>query len=188
MYWHLIPFIHAVLFGLSAVVLRTFIVGRNPVAFVGGDSARDFASFCFFICLPAIDAGLVGWYAVTLDPGPLLMGVETLRWLGVALLVLASSWVIYAQAFMGSNWSMGVVNDSELVVKGPFAISRHPIYLGIRMTMTGQLLVISSWPALALWLVNELLVQIQVRFEEEVMLDRFGDRYREYCTRVRRWI
>ncbi len=54
--------------------------------------------------------------------------------------------------------------------------------------MTGQFLVIGSWPSFALSAASELLVQIQVRFEEEAMLARFGDRYLAYCERVRRWL
>ncbi|WP_241023858.1 isoprenylcysteine carboxylmethyltransferase family protein [Burkholderia sp. Ac-20365] len=98
--------------------------------------------------------------------------------------------VVISQTAMGSAWRMGVDSrtPTELITTGPFALSRNPIYLGIRVTMLGQLLVVGSWPLLAIWCMSELLVQIQVRFEEEHMFRLHAQRYAEYCARVRRWL
>jgi protein-S-isoprenylcysteine O-methyltransferase Ste14 len=99
-------------------------------------------------------------------------------------------WVVHSQAAMGTAWKMGVADDgtAQLCTEGVFAYSRHPVYLGIRLTMLSQLLVIGSWPMLALWVVSELLVQLQARFEEEAMQIRYGDRYLDYRKKVRRWL
>jgi protein-S-isoprenylcysteine O-methyltransferase Ste14 len=188
MFWQLFPLAHAVAFGLVAVVLRAWLVGRSPFTFWGGNTPRDFVARCFYFWVPLADAAFLIYYAATGTAGPLLLHAGALRWLGLVLMVVAPVWVVYAQAAMGSSWALGVIERGELVTGGPFAVSRHPIYLGVRVTMTGQFLVIGSWPSFALWAASELLVQTQVRFEEEAMLARFGDKYRDYCARVRRWL
>ena len=106
------------------------------------------------------------------------------------LLAAALVWVVLAQGAMGKSWKMGVDDaaDGELCTSGLFAYSRHPVYTGIRVTMFAQLLVIGSWPALCLWVVSELLVQLQARFEEEAMQAAHGALYEHYCVRVRRWL
>ena len=78
---------------------------------------------------------------------------------------------------------------SALVTGGIFAISRNPIYLG-------DLLILCGW---LLWLGNPLgllvaasfvlwLTLLQIRHEEAALVARFGDDYRTYCRRVRRWL
>jgi protein-S-isoprenylcysteine O-methyltransferase Ste14 len=188
MFWQYFPLAHAIVFGLATVVLRAWLVGRSPFTFWGGNTPRDFAARWFYFWVPMADAAFLVWYAVTGNPGPPLLQSEALRWTGVVLMLVAPAWIVYSQAAMGSSWALGVIEKGELVTQGPFAVSRHPIYLGVRVTMTGQFLVIGSWPSFALWAASELLVQIQVRFEEEAMFARFGERYREYCGRVRRWL
>lgn len=196
--WSLVPLIHALAFGLAAVVLRLAVAwrrsGTSPLAFGSSDGARDFTARCFYVVLPLVDLAFVVWYAFGGDPGPALWpawsDADALRWSGTALLVAALAWVVLAQASMGSDWKMGVDerHAGGLLTTGLFAHSRHPVYTGIRATLFAQLLVIGSWPALCLWVVAELLVQVQARFEEDAMAARHGDRYRAYCARVRRWL
>jgi protein-S-isoprenylcysteine O-methyltransferase Ste14 len=192
--WSLVPLIHACAFGLLAVVMRLAVsyrrTGALPLFLGKTDSPRDFAARCFYVWFPCADLAFVVHYALTGNPGPGLWDAEAARWTGTALMALALAWVLAAQAAMGGDWRMGVdeSHDGHLLTSGLFAHSRHPVYTGIRMTLGGQLLVIGSWPALCLWLLSELLVQLQARFEEEAMKARHGERYMEYCAAVRRWL
>ncbi|TCG10071.1 hypothetical protein BZM27_01055 [Paraburkholderia steynii] len=166
-FWRFLPLVHAGVFGATAVAGRMLIARTNrhdAVSFSRGDSAHDFVA---------------RWF-----------DQEWTRWIGVACMVVALIWVICAQATMGTAWRMGVDTRTrtELITTGPFALSRNPIYLGIRATILGQLLVVGTWPVLMIWVMSELLVQIQVRFEEEHMFRLHAQRYADYCSRVRRWI
>ena len=78
---------------------------------------------------------------------------------------------------------------SHLITTGLYGFSRNPIYLA-------DLLVLIAW---AIWLGNifniALLVvfivyinRFQIAPEERALGTLFGDAYREYCSRVRRWI
>jgi protein-S-isoprenylcysteine O-methyltransferase Ste14 len=198
MSWSLVPLLHAIVFGGVAGAARLVLVwrrlGMSPLALGAGDSARDFTARCFYAWLPSADFCYLLLEAIAGLPGPSLWegmaGVEAVRVAGTVLLVAGLAWVAYAQAAMGSDWRMGVDDSARgrLCTHGPFARSRHPVYLGIRVTMLGQLLVIGTWPALCLWAAEELLVQIQARFEEDAMAARFGSAYQAYRASVRRWL
>jgi protein-S-isoprenylcysteine O-methyltransferase Ste14 len=76
-----------------------------------------------------------------------------------------------------------------LVSDGLFRCSRNPMYLGLVLALVGAALLLSSplallaAPAYGWW--------VQWRFiarEERLLEERFGDAYRAYCRRVRRWV
>lgn len=197
-FWPLVLVTHACTFGIIAVALRLVVTFRRTgtlaLSFGRSDSARDFTARCFYVWLPLADFAGILFYAHTNNPGPLIWhgagSANAIRWIGAALLGMSLVWICLAQSAMGSHWKMGVDDrdDGELLTAGVFAGSRHPVYLGIRVMLFAQLLVIESWPALCLWLISEILVQLQARFEEQAMLARHGAAYEAYCASVRRWL
>lgn len=197
-FWSLTLLIHACAFGLVAVLLRLVVTFRRtgtvPLSFGSSDSARDFTARCFYLWLPFVDFAGILFYAYADNSGPLVWNgsgsADALRWVGAALLGISLGWICLAQSAMGSDWKMGVDDrhDGALLTAGVFARSRHPVYMGIRVMLFAQLLVIESWPALCLWLISEVLVQLQARFEEQAMFVRYGARYEAYCAAVRRWL
>ena len=80
-------------------------------------------------------------------------------------------------------------NASALVESGPFAVSRHPMYLGLVALSLGVTLVAG---ALAnLWISVAFAIRLHHAYvvpEERFLRDRFGGVYDEYAKRVPRWI
>jgi protein-S-isoprenylcysteine O-methyltransferase Ste14 len=80
-------------------------------------------------------------------------------------------------------------SHSALVTRGPFRFSRNPMYLGALVVAIGAALVAGTW---LMWLVPVVLFLLDnfaiIPFEERSMERTFGDEYREYAARVRRWI
>lgn len=78
---------------------------------------------------------------------------------------------------------------TALIETGPFAVSRHPMYLGMVLILAGIALALGT---LSPWLVIPIFVwQISVRFiavEERKLEAAFGVRYLEYKAKVRRWL
>jgi protein-S-isoprenylcysteine O-methyltransferase Ste14 len=76
-----------------------------------------------------------------------------------------------------------------LVAAGPFRITRNPMYLGIFVIGLGAALVAGTWP---MWLVPVLLFTLDnfviIPFEERSMERAFGEAFRAYKARVRRWL
>jgi protein-S-isoprenylcysteine O-methyltransferase Ste14 len=77
----------------------------------------------------------------------------------------------------------------RLVVSGPYRFSRNPDYLGQALLAAGLALILAApWALLAL-VPALLLVRYGVIAREERYLERrFGDEYRQFRRRVRRWL
>lgn len=78
---------------------------------------------------------------------------------------------------------------TTLVVRGPYRYSRNPIYAGLLLICLGTALGVGQlWPILFLPLVMASLRGLAIDQEEAHLREKFGDQYREYCRRVRRWL
>ncbi|MFK7887205.1 MAG: isoprenylcysteine carboxylmethyltransferase family protein [Gammaproteobacteria bacterium] len=77
----------------------------------------------------------------------------------------------------------------SLVVTGFFRYSRNPMYLGMLLILTGWAVWLGQPLNLLLlvWFVLSINT-LQIRPEELALEAKFGDDYRAYCARVRRWI
>ena len=78
---------------------------------------------------------------------------------------------------------------SALCTGGPFRFSRNPIYVGDWSILAGVSLVLQTlWPLLFAPLIWVLLRYGVIRHEEAHLEAKFGEAYRNYRARVRRWL
>jgi len=79
--------------------------------------------------------------------------------------------------------------STALVTTGIYRYSRNPIYLGMALIYVGLSLFADSILALA-WLPLALIIMYNgvIRREERYLESKFGQEYRAYKRRVRRWI
>ena len=78
---------------------------------------------------------------------------------------------------------------SSLLQSGPFRFSRNPIYLADTFVYCGVGLLLNSvWPWLLLPLLIVCMQRTVIIHEEHLLLRLFGDHYRLYRQRVRRWL
>lgn len=167
--------------------------GVNPVVFKGSDDAHDFIGRIFKL-LFAIIVGVVCVYSFRPSVYLYLMPIDWLeyswlRWMGVSFLLLSLVWTVVAQAEMGESWRIGIdqTHRTNLVQSGVFSLSRNPIFLGMMVTLFGLFLVIPNALTLLTLALGVVLIQIQVRLEEEFLAKSHGDEYTEYRRRIRRW-
>jgi protein-S-isoprenylcysteine O-methyltransferase Ste14 len=111
--------------------------------------------------------------------------------LGLVLIAGGAALVITAaQYFRRAGTSVPTWRPTTaLVPTGPYRFTRNPIYIGLSAIYLGiAALAGSLW--IALLVVPALLVlHFGVVLREEAYLERrFGEEYRAYRTRVRRWI
>ncbi len=106
--------------------------------------------------------------------------------LGIALLLPAALFTLWARFALGKMWSSmpQAKVGHELRTDGPYGVTRHPIYTGILGMVIGSLLVggIGPWSVLAV--AGALIVLLKIPSEEKLMITTFGDEYRQYQRRV----
>jgi protein-S-isoprenylcysteine O-methyltransferase Ste14 len=138
--------------------------------------------------------GLVIGYALNwLWPVPILPGDAdpivrivggALALAGIALMLLAVA------AFRRAGTSPNpTVATSALTFDGPYRFTRNPMYLGMALLLAGLAGIGNAlWPLLAVVPVVAI-IQTQVIAREERYLEtKFGEAYRAYRSRVRRWL
>lgn len=179
-------------------VWRSYLVWRrtgvNPVVLSREDDAEGVIARFFRLSMLLL-VGVVCLYAVSEQAYNL---VAPIRWLerplgqglGVVLLAASLVWTAVAQAQMGASWRIGIDADkeTELVERGLFARSRNPIFLGMRVGLLGFFFLLPNAVTLLTLVLGEVLIQLQVRLEENYLTKAKGDAYRAYCRRVRRWL
>jgi protein-S-isoprenylcysteine O-methyltransferase Ste14 len=97
-------------------------------------------------------------------------------------------WCIMTFAFVGQGTPAPFDPPRRLLVGGPYAAVRNPMYIGAGLALLGASLFYQSVPLLgyaaAFFLVTHLFV---VFYEEPTLRRTFGTDYESYCHRVRRW-
>lgn len=167
--------------------------GISPLVFANDDSTFAHVAL-WFKALIASTFALVSALAIGIDPaifGRLLwLELPVARWLGIAALVLSLPIIALAQVQMGRSWRIGIDQQREtaLVTSGIFTRSRNPIFLGMRINLFGLFLLVPTGATLAVWMLGELLMAVQVRLEEAHLRAMAGSAYDAYCRTVRRWI
>ena len=125
--------------------------------------------------------------AVVIILGP--SGWRTPTWWAGLLMVAGLGGLLWALRYnRPSNFRLSPQPqaDGELVTAGPYAWTRHPMYVALLLMTAGVCGVRESWVAVLAWLALALVLDQKAKLEETLLLDAFPD-YEDYCRRVRRW-
>jgi protein-S-isoprenylcysteine O-methyltransferase Ste14 len=113
----------------------------------------------------------------------------SLAWLGSFLAIAALGVFHLTHRALGRNWSVSldVRENHELVTEGIYRRVRHPMYSAFWLWAIAQALLLPNWIAGFAGLVGfGILFFGRVAREERMMLQTFGDSYREYMARTGR--
>ncbi|HEY7639272.1 MAG TPA: isoprenylcysteine carboxylmethyltransferase family protein [Steroidobacteraceae bacterium] len=112
-------------------------------------------------------------------------------WLGlVPLLVGIVITATAARAFSRAGTPIRPFERStKLVTGGLYRYTRNPMYVGLTLILIGTWLLLGTASALLpiaifIWIIQEGFIRGEERFLDEI----FGEEYRGYKSRVRRWI
>ena len=149
-------------------------------------------SLVFFIIAPGTILGLIPWSLTHWHIGPPFLGIEVLRWVGVALIVLGllpllSSFARFAWNGLGTP--APIAPPTRLVVTGFYRHVRNPIYVALLVILLGEALLfgaerVAVWGVL-FWMFTFAVVVI---VEEPALRQQFGTEYETYCRNVPRWL
>jgi protein-S-isoprenylcysteine O-methyltransferase Ste14 len=109
-------------------------------------------------------------------------------WILLAVFAVWNGWSLVAMARHGTGLLPGEPSTT-ILDRGPFAVSRNPLYVGLLAASAGVAMLAGSlWAVLALPLEWALLRWGAVLPEERYLAAKFGETYDDYRSRVRRWV
>jgi len=160
----------------------------------GSPAMSDTADTAQVIIRPPIAWALTVIAGLALNwlmPLPFLPAAVPARWVGGVVFVLALvllAWAISTITRSGSNVPTNRP-ATTIVQSGPYRFTRNPIYFGMMLGLVGLALALDNLWLLAMLVPFALVIRFGVVAREEAYLERkFGDVYRRYRSRVRRWL
>jgi len=78
------------------------------------------------------------------------------------------------------------INTTRVVDTGIFSLLRHPQYLGYMLLNIGIILIVQNWMVAIAGILSAIFLYLGMKEEEHLLIEIFGDKYREYMTKVAR--
>jgi protein-S-isoprenylcysteine O-methyltransferase Ste14 len=192
-----LPVYFIVYFGV-AFVLKSVVVakrtGKNPLVLPKDDSAYGLIGLYFKLILIAIFVYVLAyalfpaWYDIFLPISQL--DRQAIKYAGFAVLFISLVWTVIAQGHMKDSWRIGIdtSNNTELITGGLFSVSRNPVFFGMILSLAGLFLATPNALTILFLILGYVLIQMQIRLEEEFLSKEHGQEYSDYKQKVRRLI
>jgi protein-S-isoprenylcysteine O-methyltransferase Ste14 len=162
---------------------------RQKMGRTTGKVGQLLRSSLFYFLASTFFFGLayVGWI-----PLPWKISPQTRVWMlgcGALLYFPGMAFLLWARLTLGKYYFVSTVAgaqlfaDHQLVTTGPYAIVRHPMYVGLALAAWGALLIYFTWTTVYFACFAPLLAFRAYR-EEHALAAEFGEQWQAYCKRV----
>jgi len=114
-----------------------------------------------------------------------------LGWIGTVVFAMALFLLWRSHADLGRNWSatLQIRREHSLITDGIYRHIRHPMYAAHLLWAIAQGLLLENWLAgWAFLVISVPFYLLRVPKEEKMMLEQFGQEYRQYISRTGRII
>jgi protein-S-isoprenylcysteine O-methyltransferase Ste14 len=173
---------------LSILVLVALVLFRAGLLRSSGVTALKFGALdkSDFLILPFA----LGYFYLIFERAWHPADTPWEAWVGVALCAAALLLMVLSLFSFGRSFRVGidVEGPGALVTSGIFGISRNPMYVAFALLLLGEFLIQPSVVFLAYLLGGLWLFHRQVLREEGYLSEHYGEAYRRYTERVRRYI
>ena len=193
----ILPIYFIIYFGV-AFVLKSVVVakriGKNPLVLPKDNSAYGLIGLYFKLTLIAMFIYVLAYAFFPTWHDNFLPIVQfnnqTVKYIGLTLLFISLVWTVIAKGHMKNSWRIGIDTDTktELVTSGLFSVSRNPIFFGMILSLVGLFFTTPNTLTLIFLILGYVLIQIQIRLEEEFLTKEHGQAYIGYKQKVRRLI
>ena len=178
-------FMAAVLGGMARALRRS----RGRASGLGAHALRW--PVYVLIGVPFFMLAVLLWRPLPLILSPALSAVALA--LGVLLYFPGLALAVWGRLALGEMYNVSMAVGAQLfaghrlIISGPYALVRHPMYAGIILASWGSLLIYRTWTC-AVLAVMFLGLAVRARREEQVLAAEFGPEWEAYRQRVPGWI
>ncbi len=188
--------LYLVMYMIVAFVLPSYRTyrqtGINPITFGKTGNAHDYIGVVMKVLIALLFVAVfifsisdkIYQYLV-----PISYLVKDLFFIiGLILIHISLLWISIAQYQMSNSWRIGIdeYNKTELITKGLFSYTRNPIFLGMIISVTGIFFILPNALTFFLMLSTYIVIQIQIRLEEEFLERQHGKQYLIYKKTTKR--
>ena len=180
------------LFAYSTLALVLYGVWRGTQRKAGRTTGRTghfLRSFWFYLVSAGLffSIGYFGW-----KPLPWVLPPSARFWMvivGALLYFPGMAFTLWGRLALGKNYFVStgfgaqLFEDHQLITSGPFAIVRHPMYVGLILAAMGAVAIYMTWTTLYFALFAPLTL-VRAKREEHALAEEFGEQWRDYCKRV----
>lgn len=161
---------------------------------IGGKMNRDFIGYFLGLFIFIIAIPFIMYYVSNAN----LTEITLFQWFLLIILSITgiglSIWSIIYMKNVGRGNPFDAFNHevaprtSSLMTDGPYGICRNPMLLGVFIYHFGILIVLLSFSSLLVFLIEIIIMNIQVKKEEQRLKRDFGNDYEEYVNNTRRFL
>lgn len=111
------------------------------------------------------------------------------NYIAAILLFIALLFTVISIFNLGKSTRLGIPsNDTELKTNGIYKISRNPMYVGFNLITITSMIYSFNWIVLLLGVYSLITYHLIIKGEEDFMINRFGNDYKIYQSKVRRYL
>jgi protein-S-isoprenylcysteine O-methyltransferase Ste14 len=159
---------------------------KKAVEREGGRGTLIVRVVAFFALMAFLVMYIIGMKWIDLFSFPL---PNWLRWAGFGLGLFSVAFWTWTQVTLDTQWSaqLQLTRDHHLVTTGPYARIRHPLYLAMFGWAAALGLLTANWIFVAVALLSIAGTIARVPKEEQMMIEAFGNAYKDYMKRTGRF-
>lgn len=115
---------------------------------------------------------------------------EWIQCVGIVFIILSGLLKIWAYRVLGQNWSqrISIYNNHTLIMTGPYALVRHPVYTSYLLIFVGATLFAGSFVLFGLGFIYFVINIWRANIEEVFLVKEFGLEYEKYQSSVGQFI
>ena len=112
-----------------------------------------------------------------------------LRWTGFVIGVVSVIFWTWTQVALDTQWSaqLQLIEGHRLITSGPYARIRHPLYAGMLGWCVSLSLLTANWIFVAACALSVAGLLWRIPKEEQMMIEAFGDEYKNYMKQTGRF-
>lgn len=174
---------------LAVVLFGVWRGTRQQAGRTVGLSGGWLRSWWFYLASSVVFFGVayLGWRPLPLTfPASIqvaLLVVGSLLYFPGMLFLLWARLTLGKNYFVSTGFGAQLFANHQLITKGPYAIVRHPMYVGLAFAAWGALLIYFTWTTVYFACFAPLMAFRAYR-EEQALAAEFGEQWREYCKHV----
>jgi protein-S-isoprenylcysteine O-methyltransferase Ste14 len=111
------------------------------------------------------------------------------KYIALVLLLTGLFFTSISLINLGKSIRLGLPsNNTELKTNGIYKYSRNPMYVGFNLITIAAIIYTLHWLIIIAGLYSLFTYHLIIRGEEKFLITRFGDAYKKYQAKVRRYL